>query len=499
MIAEKVIAGNLSPSLSLNDLASRRLNERKKIRVSQLIELGIPVDLIPDMWLEDYCQRDVDLTRRIFLEQRQELAAREQTHLLYARCLLTRVLADMEHRGLQLDSERVLPLLAEKERAYAETQTALTLAMGVGVNPNSPKQLGEYLYDKLGFEEPKKRENGKWIPDRTASGRRKTDEDTLLNLTSTTKEQESFISSYRAHRAIHSELSKYLRKFGECCQSGGLLRAAFNQTRTATHRLSSSGLDYTTQLQNLPRQYKKLFKARNPGWLIAEVDGAQLEFRVAAHLGRDAVAIADIVAGLDVHSKTAEILGTSRQDAKSLTFKPLYGGRTGTPREQAYFAYFRDRYKGIAETQDKWINEVLTNKKLRTEYGLEFYWSDTRMERSGYIRNTTSICNFPVQGFATAEIIPLSVVALNNRIRELGLQMFVVNTIHDSIIVELPPSEREQFLTVARTAMIDDTYRLVSEIYGITLCVPLGCGIKIGEHWGEGEELKFEANKELYS
>jgi len=108
--------------------------------------------------------------------------------------------------------------------------------------------------------------------------------------------------------------------------------ARFNQTQTATHRLSSSGTDYSCQFQNFPRAYKPVFKARHEGWLVGEGDGAQLEFRVAAHLGRDEVALNDCRTGADIHRFTASVLNNckeeevtkeQRQAAKADTFKPL--------------------------------------------------------------------------------------------------------------------------------------------------------------------------------
>ncbi len=499
MIAEHILAGNRNFSLSLDESAKRRLGKRKKLTVGSLIELGIPVETIPDLWLVDYCSRDVELTVQTFLVQIECLRNQQQMHLIYARCLLTPILSEMEWRGLQLDPERVLPELATKEARYNELGAVLSLALA-GRNPNSPLQLAEFLYDQLAFEEPKKKgPDNKWAPDRTATGRRKTNADTVARLRATTPQQKEFLNVYTEHRELHGELTKYLRKFGDCCATGGLLRAQFNQCRTQTHRLSSNGLEYSTQLQNLPRNFKRLFKARTPGWLIGEVDGSQLEFRVAAHLGRDEQAVKDIVHGVDVHKETARIIGVSRQDAKTFTFKPLYGGTSGTEAQKEYFAYFKNRYKGITDTQRQWVSAVLENKELRTEYGMIFYWPDTTVKKSGYVTNTTAICNFPVQGFATAEIIPLSVIALNRLIKATGAKMFIVNTVHDSIVVELPPDEIELFHQLARQALIEETYRLLEDIYGINLVVPLGCGVKVGEHWGEGTEVKYEAEPYLYT
>ena len=93
---------------------------------------------------------------------------------------------------------------------------------------------------------------------------------------------------------------------------------------------------------------------------VGEGDGAQLEFRVAAHLGRDEQALTDIRDKVDIHSFTAAVIGCSRQEAKADTFKPLYGGQSGTKAQQSYYAAFKSKYSGIADAQSAWINSVGT-------------------------------------------------------------------------------------------------------------------------------------------
>ena len=313
---------------------------------------------------------------------------------------------------------------------------------------------------------------------------------------------------------------KYLRKFKDCCKEvDGALTASFNQTNTQTHRLSSSGRDYKTQFQNFPRSYKHIFKARKEGWLVGECDGAQLEFRVAAHLGRDKVALRNILdPDFDAHITTASYMsgedyGTlleryrqgdtqvyqQRQDAKEETFKPLYGGRYGTEAQMKWYKGFRELYSGIADAQQNWIDEVLDKKYLITEWGMRYYWPDTHMDRSGYVKNSTSICNYPVQAFATAEIIPIALAAFWHRLRNSNLSMFIVNTVHDSIIVELPESEVESFHELAQQCLIEDIYPYLEKVYDVKLTVPLGVGVMTGTHWGSKNETVYNAREELYN
>jgi DNA polymerase I-like protein with 3'-5' exonuclease and polymerase domains len=504
MLAEYVIGGNRwkTGNLSLDEIVKRRRLGSKGQLVSRMIKAGISPEDIPKEWLLRYCRMDVDLLPRLMNAQSTDMEGTRLLPVVYSRCMLTPVLADIENNGMMLDREKVTPLWeqAERELATVESKTAKFAA---GVNMASPKQVAAFLYDKLKFDEPTVRRGKKVLPDRTASGGRKTDGDTVAALAPITDDQRQFKELFEVTREWSSQLTKYLRKFKECIdEAEGMLHGNFNQTQTFTHRLSSSGSDYKVQFQNFPRAYKNLFTAPDD-WLVGEVDGSQLEFRVAGHLGRDESVLADVEDKVDVHRFTADTLTgagqpTDRQGAKEHTFKPLYGGSSGTTAEQAYYQAFKRRYPGVARAQQEWINRVLLEKKLETEWGLVYYWPDTRMDASGYIRNTTSICNYPVQGFATAEIIPLALVCMWHRLKRSSLRMRLVNTIHDSIIAYLPPDEVEAFHELSKQTMIYDVYSLLDKLYGIQFTIPLGCGVKVSKNWGEGEEHKYEAPRNLY-
>jgi DNA polymerase I-like protein with 3'-5' exonuclease and polymerase domains len=493
MLAEYVLGGNrwVWAQLSLANCGQRRLGEGKIDVISKMFKAGLCSTEIPETWLEEYCIQDVNLTHRLMQAQLELLVEREQLPIVYTRCLLTPVLTDIEANGMTLDADLIRIRLAETEKEYAIASEEMERVTG-GINPNSPRQLADFLYGTMKFEERKKKQGMKWVPDQTPSGRAKTDADTIARLKCTTKKQTAFVALFRRTKELYNELTKYLRKFNDCVESdGGVLRAQFNQSSTQTHRLSSTGLDYSTQFQNFPRVYKPLFKASHDGWLVGEADGSQLEFRVAGHLGRDRAVIQDIMDGVDVHSVTADIIDCSRQDAKAHTFKPLYGGSSGTPEQRSYYAYFKEKYTGVALAQQRWIDEVLCNGSLRTEWGLRYYWPGTRMDASGYVTNTTSICNYPVQAFATAEIIPISLVFFWHRLRVRGIQCRILNTVHDSIIAEFPPEEIEDFHALSQQCLMDDVYRYLHDVYNIDLIVPLGCGVKVATHWSGPDAPKY--------
>lgn len=491
MLAEKVILGNRPGSLSLDSCCERHSIRGKLHLGASLVHGGVSSEQIPESVLLSYCQQDVESTERLFLKQLEELSD-AQLAVVYTRCLLCPVLADIERHGMQLDRERV----EEESNKLASRLSVLDVSLRQitgGINLNSPKQVAEFLYDKLGFDEARDY-RGNIL--KTDSGSRRADKATIAGLKASTREQKEFVSLFQEYSEVESALTKYITKFKECCESEedkGILRAQFHQVRTQTHRLSSTGSKYRIQLQNLDRDYKKLFCAKSRGWLVGEADGAQLEFRVAAFLGQDKQAYEDIVNGVDVHANTQRILSDSgerrsRTDSKPFTFKPLYGGTSGTKAQKAYYEFFRGRYNGCYRTQTGWVYSVLKDKFLTLPWGMTFYWPDTKQERSGYITNTQSIFNYPVQSLATAEIIPIGVVYFWHYLRALGAQMFLVNTVHDSLEVELPPEEQELFQEIATECLTSRVYEYLDTVYHMQFNVPLGCGIKVGSHWGEGDK-----------
>jgi DNA polymerase I-like protein with 3'-5' exonuclease and polymerase domains len=305
--------------------------------------------------------------------------------------------------------------------------------------------------------------------------------------------QRTFLQLQRKLGELGAKLEKALNKMVQCVEEdGGVLYAKFNQTVTRTHRLSSTGKKYGIQFQNMFREFKPLFRAKHNEWLIGEGDGAQLEFRIAAWYGQDERATEDIKHGFDVHQFTADTLTeakqpTTRQEAKAHTFKPLFGGSSGTKAEQTYYKAFREKYPGIDAAQERWITEVLRTKRLVLPTGMIFYWPDTQLQPSGYVTNTTNISNYPIQYLATGEIIPIAVTYLWHRLREAGAATKIVNTVHDSAIAEVHPSETELYQELVVKAFTDDVYNYLREVYGIDFNVPLEAEVKVQHNWSDSD------------
>ena len=297
----------------------------------------------------------------------------------------------------------------------------------------------------------------------------------------------SFLSKVRRLSAVDTYLSSFVEGIHTHTKQDGKLHVRLLQHRTATGRLS--GAD--PNMQNMPRggtfPVKRVFVSRWPDGKVLEADFAQLEFRAAAYLSQDGVAIEEVSTGFDVHSYTAKVITeagqhTDRQTAKAHTFAPLYGatGFGRTPAEAEYYTHFTQKYQGIADWHTRLAKEVLSTEMITTPSGRQFKFDGVRRLESGRITNFTQIKNYPVQSFATADIVPIALLHIDKLLR--GMQSCVVNSVHDSIVVDVHPSEEQQVISVIKKTN-DDLPGLITMRWGIVFNVPLELEAKIGKNW----------------
>lgn len=407
MLGAWALDGNQKRLRNLNALARRYGLKGKTDYVSDLVGMGVSVrDINPD-WVVGYCHDDVKLTLDVFLKQIEQVDERNIWHLVHVRNLTCAVLSDIEFEGLTLDAPLVQKIYNEAVTTV-ETLGAELAEMTGGINLSSPKQLAGFIYDELGFEELMSR--GK--PLRTEAGGRMTGTAVLAKLKATTPEQHKFLDLYKTYNKQTSLLEKNLEYFQLTCeQRNNKFFGNLRQAVVQTGRLASSGIPIkfegkkkakSVQLQNLPRELKKVVWSGDDDWLIGEYDSAQVEFRVAVDMAQDPVGIEEVTTGVDIHTFTAKVLTeagepTTRQNAKASTFRPLYGGGSGSKAVQAYCEYFKDKYKALSKMQSDWAYTCLDKGQFTTPYGMTFFFPDTKMmAKTGYITNTTSIYNFPV-------------------------------------------------------------------------------------------------------
>lgn len=526
-IGEYVIAGNRSFKLDLDSCLKRYGIPGKVGVVKILMEQGVCPSEIPAGWLEKYGRQDVERGHDLFLKQRQKIQELELLSTQYTRCIFTPVLESMERVGMHLDGDRVQAVAKKINNELYDCQKNMDELTG-GINTLSPIQKAKFLYKDLGFPIPKdfrgnevrgkpaKNPNtlsAQEFPDGVPT----TDSKYTSQFKARNKRQQAFLDLLSQINKLKDAKSKAIDKFQACVEETDdhILTAAFNQTITGTHRLSSSGRNYKAQFQNFPNKFKPVFSPRYPDWLFGEVDEAQLEYRMAVFLGRDETGLHDILNKVDAHAFTASIIfkeeweacggdkSTStgkevRRLSKSHTFKPLYGGKSGTDREKEYYQAFQDKHVGITEAQQEWLKEVYTTRKLKTITGLKFYWLDAEPNRYGTLIRPDgrpvdqSVCNYPVQSFATAEVVPIAVTGMWHLMHTADMQSFLVSTIHDSALGEINPNERELFEEIGVYSMTGFVYYYLHKVYGINLDVPLEAEVSIGSHWSDNEDWKEE-------
>ena len=145
------------------------------------------------------------------------------------------------------------------------------------------------------------------------------------------------------------------------------------------------------------------------------------------------------------------------------------------------------KHEGIARVQDGWKMSAINDGKVEIPSGLTFYFPNTRILEDGYVTNSTNICNYPVQSFATADIVPVGVTFQWHLMRVAKLLSFLVNTIHDSSAGEVHPDEEEIYEEIGRYAFVDVVYKYLKEVYGVDFNVPLEAEVKMSENWSDSE------------
>jgi DNA polymerase I-like protein with 3'-5' exonuclease and polymerase domains len=336
----------------------------------------------------------------------------------------------------------------------------------------------------LRFSAPSK----KWV---SANGF-STGKDNLDVLMATAKnnnmqEAADFLSDLKRLSAVSSYLSSFVEGIATNTKEDGRLHVQLTQHITATGRFSGK----QPNMQNMPRgntfPVKKVFVSRWDGGYICEADFAQLEFRAAAFLSQDDLAMEEIETGFDVHSYTSKIItgagqNTSRQEGKAHTFAPLFGA-TGYGRskaEQAYYTHFIEKYKGIAAWHKDLGNQALRFNKITSASGRQYAFPDVKRRSNGSPSHFTMIKNYPVQGFATGDVVPVVLNEMHKRLK--SMQSCLVNSVHDSVVIDVHPEEKDQVLQIIQD-LNDNLVSLIEEAYDITMNVPLLLEAKIGPNW----------------
>ena len=296
-----------------------------------------------------------------------------------------------------------------------------------------------------------------------------------------------FLQDVKRLSAVSSYLSSFVDGISSNTKRDNRLHINLTQHVTSTGRFSGRN----PNMQNMPRggtfPIKRVFISRWDGGKIIEADFAQLEFRTAAFLAQDSTAIREIDTGFDVHSYTAKVISdagqpTTRQEAKAHTFAPLFGA-TGYGRskaEAAYYKQFVEKYKGIAKWHIKLGDEALREGKITNVSGRQYAFPDVVRRENGSPSHFTMIKNYPVQGFATGDVVPVVLIEVDRLLS--GMQSCLVNSVHDSMVIDAHPDEIDDVLGIIN--LINDNLNdIILKEYNIEMNVPLLLESKIGNNW----------------
>jgi DNA polymerase-1 len=296
-----------------------------------------------------------------------------------------------------------------------------------------------------------------------------------------------FLTDLKRLSAISSYLSSFVDGINIYTKPNGFLHVNLTQSVTSTGRFSGRN----PNMQNMPRggtfPVKRVFISRWEGGQIMECDFAQLEFRVAAFLSQDSTAMQEIDTGFDVHSYTAKVISdagqpTGRQEAKEHTFAPLFGA-TGYGRPKAvaaYYKHFTEKYEGVAAWHEELGDEAVRFEKITNKSGRQYAFPGVTRRANGSVSHFTMIKNYPVQGFATGDIVPVVLLEFERLLKP--LQSCLVNTVHDSMVIDVHPDEVKKVLTIVDTINANLNC-VIKDAYDVEMNVPLLLEAKIGKNW----------------
>ena len=328
-----------------------------------------------------------------------------------------------------------------------------------------------------------------------AEGGFKTDRDTLRRLSMRAQgDLKEFVDLIIRYNAIDTYLNTFVNGMRDHVNADNILHPKFMQCVTATARLSSRDPNFQNQPRGNTFPIRKVISSRFKGGKIMEIDFSQLEFRTAVFLAQDKQGMKDIDDGVDVHQFTADTIGVSRQEAKAHTFKPLYGGMSGTEDEKRYYKAFLEKYKDIANWHENLQSNAIQYKKIKIPSGREYSFPYAQRQAWGGSSYSTQIKNYPVQGFATADIVPIACINAYKMMKENKVKSLLINTVHDSIVVDAHPDEFKLMTSILDKATAGVTDYLY-DVYNIEFNVPLDTELKMGDNWLDMDEVNLKKER----
>lgn len=393
---------------------------------------------------------------------------------------LVKILAEMELEGVKLDLARLAELSEGFAAQLAELEKRIFDLAGLRFNINSPKQLGEVLFERLQLPAAKKTKTG-WSTDMD-----------VLNRLAQDHELPALVLQYRSISKLKSTYTDSLPRLVD--PATGRIHTSYNQAVTNTGRLSSS----EPNLQNIPVRTEEGRKIRHAfiaeeGSLLLSADYSQIELRVLAHLSGDRVFCDAFARDEDIHTRTASevfdimpglVTPEMRRQAKTINFGVIYGqGAFSLARElgvstriaKEFIDNYFARHSGAREFLDACVRNAERDGYVTTLMGRRLPIPDIRSSNAN-IRAFAqrNAINYPIQGSA-ADIIKQAMVRIWNRLRRAGMKSRLIMQVHDELVFEVPEEERLEMEMLVSHEMEQ----------AVPLQVPLKVDVNCGKNWSE--------------
>ena len=392
---------------------------------------------------------------------------------------LCQVLAEMEQAGFYVDRQALYDFGESLNEGIAALQSSVWNHAGHEFNINSPKQLGEVLFEELLLPSGKKTKTG-WS----------TNADVLEKL----RGKHPIVDEVLEYRMLTKLKSTYADGLLKVIAPDGRIHTSFQMTVTATGRLSST----EPNLQNIPVRKKLGAQIRNmfvasSGMVLVDADYSQIELRLLAHISNDEAMREAFLSGEDFHRVTAskvfnmpveEVTGELRSRAKAVNFGIVYGISAfslaqdiGVLQSEAkqYMEAYLEKYSGVREYMKNIVAQAKADGYVDTIYHRRRYLPELKSSNFNLRAFGERVAlNMPVQGTA-ADIMKLAMVNVHRRLKEEALEAKLILQVHDELIVECPQAEAERVKELLEYEME----------HAAELSVPLIAEAKIGHSWAE--------------
>jgi DNA polymerase-1 len=434
--------------------------------------------------ISDYACEDADITLQLKQVLEPQIQKPHLADLFYKMEMpLVEVLKDMEFEGITIDVPALNSYSKELDLILIELEKEIKNDAGMDFNLDSPKQLGEVLFEHLKISSKAKK---------TKTGQYATGEDVLQKH----EKDHPIIPKILEYRQLRKLKSTYVDPLPMLCDPvDGRIHTNFMQTVTATGRLSSNN----PNLQNIPvrsakgREIRRTFVARDAEFKLMAVDYSQIELRIIAALSEDETMISAFKAGLDIHTATAsnvfktpltEVTRDQRSAAKAVNFGIIYGQSAFGLAQNLSIS--RTEAKTIIDSYFEQFKTIKTYMEKVVSDARELGYVETIMKRRRYlpdINSTNAIVrgfaernavNAPIQGSA-ADIIKLAMIAVHKAMKSENVKSKMILQVHDELVFDVHVSEEIMMQLLVKSAMEN----------AIDLIVPMEVELKLAQNWLE--------------